>query len=68
MYNTKVQVYLNRKEKEKLKKRAYKNKVTISEYVRRLIMLDNKLNELKNNNDQFSQTIKKLKKYYEVRD
>ncbi len=64
LYDTKVKICLNHIEKEKLRKRAYKNKLTMSEYIRRLIMLDNKIHEIKINNSNFDQTIKKIEKYY----
>lgn len=51
-------------EKEKLRKRAYKSKLTMSEYIRRLIMLDNQLHEIKNSNSNFDQMIQRIKKYY----
>lgn len=64
LYDTKIQICLNHMEKEKLRKRAYKSKLTMSEYIRRLIMLDNQLHEIKNSNSNFDQMIQRIKKYY----
>lgn len=48
MFNTYIKININKQEKEKLRKNAFKNKMTMSDYIRRLITIDNKLNEIKN--------------------
>lgn len=45
-----MELFLEHKEKEKLRKNAYKKRMTMSDYVRKLIILDNKLNDLKDSN------------------
>ncbi len=45
-YNSKVTIRLNKKEKDFLKKNAYSKKITMSEYIRALIIMDNRLTSL----------------------
>ena len=54
---------MNKKEKQILRKNAYKNKMTMSNYIRLLINMDNRLNEIKRNNiknDKCSTEIAKI--------
>lgn len=44
-----------------MRKNAYKNKMTMSEYVRKLIILDNKLIELQNYHQKTNDSIKNIK-------
>ena len=44
LYNTRITLRLSNKEKNILKKNAYNKKITMSEYIRNLIVLDNRLN------------------------
>lgn len=49
-----------------MRKNAYKNKMTMSDYIRKLIILDNKLNDLKKYNIEVENStinIEKLKTY-----
>lgn len=50
LYNTHLTLRLNKKEKQALKRNAYKNKMTMSNYIRLLINMDNRLNEIRKNN------------------
>ena len=63
LYNTHLTLRLDKKEKQILRKNAYKNKMTISNYIRLLINMDNRLNEIKRNNiknDKCSTEIAKI--------
>ena len=59
LYDTSIEVCVNKKTKEKLRKVAYKQKITMSEYIRQLIelaIINNEINNLidkikKDNND-----------------
>lgn len=55
LYNTSITIRLDKKEKQIIKRNAYKNKITMSEYIRQLILIDNKRTNINNH-------IKKLKK------
>lgn len=46
LYNTRITLRLSNKEKNILKKNAYNKKITMSEYIRNLIVLDNRLNSI----------------------
>lgn len=46
LYNTRITLRLSNKEKNILKKNAYNKKITMSEYIRNLIILDNRLNSI----------------------
>ncbi len=63
LYNTHLTLRLDKKEKQILRKNAYKNKMTMSNYIRLLINMDNRLNEIKRNNiknDKCSTEIAKI--------
>lgn len=63
LYNTHLTLRLDKKEKQILRKNAYKNKMTMSNYIRLLINMDNRLNEIKRNNiknDKYSTEIAKI--------
>ena len=62
MYDSKLVLFLEHKEKEKMRKNAYKNKMTMSDYVRKLILLDNRINELGFSQFKSSQVINDIKK------
>lgn len=46
LYNTRITLRLSNKEKNILKKNAYNKKITMSKYIRNLIVLDNRLNSI----------------------
>lgn len=60
LYDSKLTIRLKQKEKIILKKNAYKNDLTISEYVRMLIIIDNRLNCIYSNNDKINKCIKEI--------
>ena len=52
LYNTRVTIRLDKKEKKILKRNAYSKKMTMSNYIRKLIDMDNRLSEIKKNTIQ----------------
>ena len=46
LYNSRITIRLDKKEKETIKKNAYKNKLTLSEYIRQIITIDNRTNNI----------------------
>lgn len=46
LYDTSIEICINNKIKEKLRKIAYKQKITMSEYIRQLIEVALKLNDI----------------------
>lgn len=52
LYNTRVTIRLDKKEKKILKRNAYSKRMTMSNYIRKLIDMDNRLSEIKKNNIQ----------------
>lgn len=51
LYDTSIEVCVNKKTKEKLRKVAYKQKITMSEYIRQLIelaIINNEINDFEN--------------------
>lgn len=46
LYDTLITLRLSKKEKQMLKRNAYQKKITMSEYIRTLILLDNRLNSI----------------------
>ena len=48
LYDTLITLRLSNKEKQMLKRNAYQKKITMSEYIRTLILLDNRLNSISN--------------------
>lgn len=51
LYDTSIEVCVNKKTKEKLRKVAYKQKITMSEYIRQLIelaIINNEINNFEN--------------------
>ena len=52
LYNSTLTIRLDKKEKDILKRNAYKNKMTMSNYIRLLISMDNRLCEIQKNKDK----------------
>lgn len=52
LYNDIIQVCISKKEKDKFRKLAFRNKKTISEYIRYLIKMALLIDELHNNNNK----------------
>lgn len=48
LYDTSIEICINKKTKEKLRKIAYKQKITMSEYIRQLIELAITCNDISN--------------------
>lgn len=62
LYDTSIEICINKKCKEKLRKIAYKNKLTMSEYIRNLIncaVSYNDINDLDNKINYSSRNINK---------
>lgn len=55
LYNSRITIRLDKKEKNTIKKNAYKNNLTLSEYIRQIITIDNRTNNIR-------QCIKKVDK------
>lgn len=51
LYDTSIEICVNKKTKEKLRKVAYKQKITMSEYIRQLMelaIINNEINDFEN--------------------
>lgn len=59
--DTCVKVYLSKAQKEKIKKLVYKNNITMSHYLRNLILIDNKLRLLEQENVKVKHIMEDLK-------
>ena len=55
LYDAILTLRLDKKEKNIIKRNAYKNKMTMSNYIRYLISIDNRINRIKKNNEQNNQ-------------
>ena len=62
LYNSRLTIRLDKKEKETLKKNAYKNKLKLSEYIRLLILIDNRKNDMYNQLKKIDKSIKEIDK------
>lgn len=62
LYNSKIELYIEKKEKDLIKKKAYKLKLTMSEYIRRLILVDNILTRIEFENCNKENLIDQLEK------
>ena len=54
LYNTSIEIVIDKKTKEKLRKVAFSKGITMSEYLRRLIKLSVISNDIKKLDDKFS--------------
>lgn len=61
LYDTKLELFLEHKEKEIMRKNAYRNKMTMSDYVRKLIILDNKFNNINEYNKKILSSNNEIK-------
>jgi len=57
LYDEELRIYISKKDKNKFRKIAYRNKKTMSEYARLLIKHAIALDELENNLDKMSSLI-----------
>lgn len=62
-YESKITIRLSKKEKEVLKRNAYKKNITISEYLRALIIIDNRLTSFHSNIDKANKNLDDISKY-----
>ena len=63
LYDTSIELCINKKTKEKLRKIAYKQKITMSEYVRYLInfaIAYNDMNNFENKKDLSTRVVDKI--------
>ena len=58
LYDTLITLRLSNKEKQMLKRNAYQRKITMSEYIRTLILLDNRLNSISNKLNKIDKDLK----------
>lgn len=58
LYDTLITLRLSNKEKQMLKRNAYQKKITMSEYIRTLILLDNRLNSISNKLNKIDKDLK----------
>lgn len=58
LYDTLITLRLSKKEKQILKRNAYQKKITMSEYIRTLILLDNRLNSISNKLNKIDKDLK----------
>ena len=60
LYNSILTIRLKGKEKSILRKNAYRNNLTISEYIRLLIMIDNRINSIQTNNKKNNKSLEEI--------
>lgn len=62
LYDTSIEIVINKKTKEKLRKIAFKEKVTMSEYLRRVIDFIIISNEIDKKDNELMNTLKDFNK------
>lgn len=60
LYNSSLTIRLKGKEKNVLKKNAFKNNLTMSEYIRLLILIDNRLSSISANNNKINKSMEEI--------
>ena len=60
LYNSSLTIRLKGKEKSIVRKNAYRNNLTISEYIRLLIMIDNRINSIQTNNKKNNKSLEEI--------
>ncbi|MGN1267960.1 MAG: DUF6290 family protein [Candidatus Aphodocola sp.] len=63
LYNSRITIRLDKKEKDFIKSNAYSKKITLSEYIRQLILIDNRKTNI---DKQISKLEKNLKDIYKA--
>ena len=58
LYDTLITLRLSNKEKQMLKRNAYQRKIIMSEYIRTLILLDNRFNSISNKLNKIDKDLK----------
>lgn len=62
-YGSMVTIRLNKKEKALLKKNAYKKNINMSEYLRALILIDNRMTDFQSNIAKANKNLDDITKY-----
>lgn len=62
-YGSKITIRLNKKEKELLKRNAYKKNINMSEYLRALILIDNRLTSFYSNINKANRNLDDISRY-----
>ena len=62
-YNSKITIRLDKKEKEMLKRRAFKMKLNMSEYLRALILINNRLITFFSNIEKANKNLDEISRY-----
>ena len=62
-YNSKITIRLDKKEKEMLKRRAFKMKLNMSEYLRALILINNRLTSFYSNIEKANKNLDEIFMY-----
>ncbi len=62
-YGSMVTIRLNKKEKALLKKNAYRKNINMSEYLRALILIDNRMTDFQSNIAKANKTLDDITKY-----
>lgn len=62
LYNSRITIRLDKKEKETIKKNAYKNNLTLSEYIRQIITIDNRTNNIHQYIEKVNKSMKDIYK------
>lgn len=62
-YGSKITIRLSKKEKELLRKKAYEKNINMSEYLRALILIDNRITDLESNIDKANRNLNDISKY-----
>ena len=60
LYYTHITIRLSKKEKQIFKRNAYRKKLTMSDYLRSLILLDNRLNSISSKLDKINKEINEV--------
>lgn len=60
LYDTHITIRLSKKEKQIFKRNAYRKKLTMSDYLRSLILLDNRLNSISSKLDKINKEINEV--------
>lgn len=62
-YGSKITIRVSKKEKELLRKKAYEKNINMSEYLRALILIDNRITDLESNIDKANRNLNDISKY-----
>lgn len=66
LYDTSIEVCISKKTKEKLRKIAYKQKITMSEYIRKLVDFAIAFNDIYNLENKIDLSTKDVDKFIEL--